>query len=46
MGGYPSLSRRDNKTNICSLCGILEAHEDAGFESKWVGKPYWKEKKA
>ena len=26
--GYPALSRRDNKTNICSPCGIVEALED------------------
>ena len=23
--GYPALSRRDNKTNICSKCGTQEA---------------------
>jgi len=26
--GYPALSRRDNKTNICSACGQREAMED------------------
>lgn len=26
--GYPALSRRDNKTEICSECGQLEALED------------------
>ena len=26
--GYPALSRRDNKTEICSQCGQLEALED------------------
>lgn len=26
--GYPSLSRRDNKTNICNKCGMLQALED------------------
>ena len=26
--GYPALSRRDNKTEICSKCGSLEALED------------------
>ena len=26
--GYPSLSRRDNKTNICNKCGIIQAFED------------------
>lgn len=23
--GYPALSRKDNKTEICSSCGTLEA---------------------
>lgn len=23
--GYPAISRRDNKTEICSNCGIIEA---------------------
>ena len=26
--GYPALSRRDNKTWICSECGLKEAFED------------------
>lgn len=26
--GYPAISRRDNKTEICSKCGNLEALED------------------
>lgn len=26
--GYPSLSRKDNKTEICSECGTLEALEE------------------
>ena len=25
---YPALSRRDNKTKICPVCGIAEALED------------------
>ena len=25
---YPALSRRDNKTDICSKCGEIEAFED------------------
>lgn len=25
--GYPAISRKDNKTKICSECGILEALE-------------------
>ncbi|MCK5296357.1 MAG: hypothetical protein KAJ75_05675 [Alphaproteobacteria bacterium] len=26
--GFPALSRRDNKTEICSACGVKEAFED------------------
>ena len=26
--GYPALSRKDNKTEICSDCGVREALED------------------
>ena len=26
--GYPAISRRDNKTEICSYCGQIEALED------------------
>ena len=26
--GYPAISRRDNKTEICSDCGTLEALDD------------------
>ena len=26
--GYPAISRRDNKTEICSDCGTREALED------------------
>lgn len=26
--GYPALSRRDNKTEICSECGTKEALKD------------------
>ncbi len=29
--GYPALSRRDNKTDICSDCGTEEALIDAGM---------------
>lgn len=25
MQGYPAISRKDNKTKICSKCGIMEA---------------------
>ena len=27
MGKYPALSRKDNKTEICSECGVKEALE-------------------
>lgn len=27
MVGYPAISRKDNKTEICSTCGMLEALE-------------------
>ena len=27
MGGYPAISRKDNKTEICSTCGLKEALE-------------------
>lgn len=26
--GYPALSRKDNKTDICSACGVTEALQD------------------
>ena len=26
--GYPALSRKDNKTEICSDCGVVEALSD------------------
>lgn len=40
--GYPALSRHDNKTYICSDCGVKEAMEDyTGIEYK--GEKYWKE---
>lgn len=29
LGEIPALSRRDNKTDICSECGFKEAMEDA-----------------
>ena len=33
--GYPAISRRDNKTEICSECGQAEAFEDLfGYLSK------------
>ena len=30
--GYPAISRKDNKTEICSNCGTLEALEDFNAE--------------
>ena len=41
--GYPALSRRDNKTDICSDCGRTEALEDF-YKERWTGKIYWEEK--
>ena len=32
MSEYPALSRRDNKTEICSDCGIREALADIGVD--------------
>lgn len=26
--GYPAISRKDNKTEICATCGTIEALED------------------
>lgn len=40
--GYPALSRKDNKTKICSNCGTCEALEDFyGIEYK--GVKYWED---
>lgn len=37
---YPAISRRDNKTEICPDCGVLEAMEDyLGIE--YDGEKYW-----
>ena len=44
MKEYPALSRRDNKTNICSDCGTAEALEDY-YGERWADKIYWKEEK-
>lgn len=41
---YPALSRRDNKTEICSDCGTQEALEDF-LKIKYKGKKYWEETK-
>ena len=39
---YPALSRRDNKTHICSSCGEREAFEDMGWET-YSGLKYWQD---
>ena len=31
---HPAISRKDNKTEICSKCGTKEALEQAGFDTK------------
>jgi len=38
---FPALSRRDNKTYICSECGTREAFEDMGALPKSCGVVYW-----
>ena len=34
--GHPAISRKDNKTEICSACGIEEALIQAGFDSNLI----------
>ena len=40
-----SVSRRDNKTRICSSCGTQEAFEDSRLIKPWLdtptNMPYW-----
>ena len=43
MEEYPALSRRDNETDICSDCGMLEALEDY-TKQPYDGKIYWEVK--
>ena len=44
VNDYPAISRRDNKTEICSNCGIEEAmfdfemHLEKEAERKWLKK--------
>lgn len=38
LGKYPAISRKDNKTEICSNCGMLEALDD--FYKATKGKEY------
>jgi len=40
---FPALSRRDNKTDICSDCGTTEALEDY-YRERWTEKVYWEKK--
>jgi hypothetical protein len=37
----PALSRRDNKTYICYVCGTQEALEDAKMIKDWDEHQYW-----
>ena len=41
--GFSALSRRDNKTDICSNCGSVEAMEDF-YKERWTDKIYWEVK--
>ena len=43
MTEFPALSRRDNKTDICSNCGSVEAMEDF-YKERWTDKIYWEVK--
>ena len=40
---FPALSRKDNKTDICSDCGTAEAMEDY-TQQPYDGKIYWEVK--
>jgi len=41
---FPALSRRDNKTHICSLCGTQEAVEEMfKHVPKWEEHRYWED---
>lgn len=33
---HPAISRKDNKTEICSHCGVEEALEQAGYSLKFI----------
>lgn len=41
---YPAISRRDNVTEICPDCGVMEALED--FVAYLEKKREWRKKKA
>lgn len=36
--GYPAISRKDNETEICSECGIVEALNDFYAYELWGDK--------
>ena len=36
--GEPALSRKDNKTEICSHCGLKEAIEEFNEETKKISE--------
>ena len=36
--GEPALSRKDNKTEICSQCGLKEAFEEFNEEMKKISE--------
>lgn len=38
--GYPALSRKDNKTEICPECGTAEAFERF-LGTEYTGDKYW-----
>ena len=41
--GFPALSIKDNKTDICSDCGTAEGLEDYTHQP-YTGKVYWEVK--
>lgn len=45
-GGFPAVSRRDNRTAICSSCGTLEGLEDAFLVAPYMGPVYWEKGKS
>jgi len=43
--GYPAISRRDNKTEICSACGTSEAVFDFSIHKKIEQERSWLKEK-
>jgi hypothetical protein len=41
-GQHPVPSLRDNETDLCEDCAMLEAFEAAGFTRAYIGPVYWK----